>query len=315
MNREACFAKYGTYDECQYPVCNIPKKVLGFAAWAKREMIRCGVKFIGRGVATSIVSQLDANTQALNNAISHANLQAFLSGVNCDPAPPVQFESTRSATVTVDCPMGSTGSSQTATRSESAVSYLSQGDADSKALAAAQMSATAAADALLSCIGATEYTSTQSATASCGAGTFGGDVTRTATAISLISQDDADSKATASAQAQAQADLLCSQVIYSASSTQQACCPDGSNCQTGYATAESELSQEDANAKAASAATNDANSRLSCATEIHCVERSVTITCSSGDTVTGYGNACADTEEAAAAAAETQANVDANNKC
>lgn len=84
-----------------------------------------------------------------------------------------------------------------------ATSYISQSDADSKALAAA----TNAANSALNCVHI--YTSTQSYTAVCPLGN-GTPVTQTANASSFVSQADADASATAVAKAAAIAALVCS---------------------------------------------------------------------------------------------------------
>lgn len=89
-----------------------------------------------------------------------------------------------------------------------AESEVSQGAADAAALAAA----TAAAQAQLGCIAV--YTSTQSYTAKCSdfdPNTYGVNVTKTRTYVSLVSQADADAKALALATAEAQAALDCTQ--------------------------------------------------------------------------------------------------------
>lgn len=92
-------------------------------------------------------------------------------------------------------------------KSASADSVVSQGDADSKAYAAALLLAQAA----LNCV--TLYSSTQSYTAKCGhdvdVGSFGQDVTRSATRTSLNSQDEADTEALAAAKADAISALVC----------------------------------------------------------------------------------------------------------
>ena len=101
-----------------------------------------------------------------------------------------------------------TAPSQSVCKTAQASSYTSQQDADAKANAAA----TQAAQASLNCV--STYTSTRSYTATaanCPVGSVtGGDVTRTATATSFISQQDADDKATAAAKEAALADLDCS---------------------------------------------------------------------------------------------------------
>jgi len=88
-------------------------------------------------------------------------------------------------------------------RTATATSFVSQADADAKATAAAL----AQAQAALNCL--TQYTSTQQYTAQCPAGSFGSSVTKSATATSLISQQDADNRALTSAQSAANAELVC----------------------------------------------------------------------------------------------------------
>lgn len=87
-------------------------------------------------------------------------------------------------------------------KTATATSFISQADADSKALAAA----TLAANSALNCIHV--YTSTQSYTVDCPLGN-GQSVTKTATDTSFISQADADAVALADAKAQAQAASTC----------------------------------------------------------------------------------------------------------
>lgn len=86
-----------------------------------------------------------------------------------------------------------------------ATSEVSQVIADDAAVAAARL----AAQALLSC--SQSFTSVQSYTAHCPYGTLGSDVTRSATATSTISQDDADNKAYEAAKADAESALSCGQ--------------------------------------------------------------------------------------------------------
>lgn len=95
-------------------------------------------------------------------------------------------------------------------------SEVSQQDADSKANAAALT----AAEALLNCVGF--YTSTQSYTARCPAGTFGADVTRSATRTSNVSQKEADDAALAAATEEAEAALNCT----GSNNTQKLCILD-----------------------------------------------------------------------------------------
>lgn len=85
----------------------------------------------------------------------------------------------------------------------SATSTISQADANQKAHDAALL----IAQSQINC--QQVYTSTQQFTAHCPAGQFGSDVTKSATATSLVSQQDADNKATAIAQVQAEAALVC----------------------------------------------------------------------------------------------------------
>lgn len=87
-------------------------------------------------------------------------------------------------------------------KSATRTSYVSQGDADQQALAAA----TALAQAELNCV--TSYTATVSHTARCTTG-FGNDVTKSVTAISLNSQQEATDAATAAATAEAESELDC----------------------------------------------------------------------------------------------------------
>jgi subtilisin-like proprotein convertase family protein len=98
--------------------------------------------------------------------------------------------------------MFGTASSQ-ACANATATSSVSQADADSKALA----SATTKANALLNC--QRLYTSTQTFTAHCTAGALGTPVTKSGSATSFVSQDDADSKALAIAMEAANAALVC----------------------------------------------------------------------------------------------------------
>lgn len=88
-------------------------------------------------------------------------------------------------------------------RTSSATSTISQADADTKAYDAAL----ALAQAELSCI--TLYTATESYTAQCEAGSYGTGVTRSATATSTVSQEDAENQARVKAQALAEAALDC----------------------------------------------------------------------------------------------------------
>lgn len=118
-------------------------------------------------------------------------------------APPIRvWTSTQTAVAT--CPEGTIAvgaSSATATRSDT--SYISQADADAKAYAKALQAATA----LLTC--QVVYTSTRQYTATCPAGTTGASVTRSATATSQVSQNDADTLAYNAAKADAEAALVC----------------------------------------------------------------------------------------------------------
>lgn len=88
-------------------------------------------------------------------------------------------------------------------RSATRTSDVSQSDADAQAYAAAL---TDAQDAL-NC--QTVYTSTQQYTARCGETCFGQEVTKSATATSIVSQAEADAAALAAAQAAAEAALDC----------------------------------------------------------------------------------------------------------
>ena len=88
-------------------------------------------------------------------------------------------------------------------KTASATSYVSQADADAKALTDAQNQAEAA----LNCTQL--FTSTQSYTASCPTGSLGSSVTKSATATSLVSQEEADASALAAAKALAEAALDC----------------------------------------------------------------------------------------------------------
>lgn len=85
----------------------------------------------------------------------------------------------------------------------SATSTISQADADAQATDAA----TTAAQAQLNC--QPSYTSTESYTATCPAGSFGTPVTRSATATSFNSQEEADASALAAATADAEDALDC----------------------------------------------------------------------------------------------------------
>jgi hypothetical protein len=87
--------------------------------------------------------------------------------------------------------------------SASYTSEISQTDADSKATAAA----TAAATAQLNCVDG--FTATESFTASCIVGMTGSSVTKSVTATSLISLQDAQNNAQAAAQAAAETALVC----------------------------------------------------------------------------------------------------------
>lgn len=88
-------------------------------------------------------------------------------------------------------------------KTETRTSFISQGDADSLAMAAA----TAAAQAELNCVGA--YTATESFTASCPFNQYGASVTKSATRTSYVSQQDAEAQAQAAAQAEAESELDC----------------------------------------------------------------------------------------------------------
>jgi hypothetical protein len=90
-------------------------------------------------------------------------------------------------------------------KSATATSYISQQDADSKALAAAQQQLNAALAA--QCINA--WVSTKSYTANCPCGEYGQPQTATGVYTSLVSQADADAGALAAAQAAATAALNC----------------------------------------------------------------------------------------------------------
>lgn len=92
---------------------------------------------------------------------------------------------------------------QQACATATAVSYTSQAQADTDA----EDQAREDAQALLFCQHV--YTSTQQYTAHCPLGCFGYDVTATATATSVISQQAADDEAYAAAKASAEADLDC----------------------------------------------------------------------------------------------------------
>lgn len=87
-------------------------------------------------------------------------------------------------------------------RSGTATSETSQAHADEQALEAARI----AAESALNCV--RRYSSTMSYTAHCTDG-VGADVTRSATAYSYVSQEDADDQARDAAQALAEADLDC----------------------------------------------------------------------------------------------------------
>lgn len=111
--------------------------------------------------------------------------------------------------------------------SASAESEVSQGAADAAALAAA----TAVAQAKLNCVAA--YTVTEVYTAVCAAGTFGQQVTKSATVTSLISQSEAEQDALAQATESANAELDCTQ----SNNTQKITILDSSSDAPGPATA------------------------------------------------------------------------------
>lgn len=116
-----------------------------------------------------------------------------------DDDPIRTYESTK--TVTVSC---IDGSGDAVTKTGTGFSTISQQDADNQAIEAA----TAAANAELSCT----WTSTQTATARCAAGTSGEQTTASATYTSHISQEDADTIAMEQAQVAANALLNCTPV-------------------------------------------------------------------------------------------------------
>jgi hypothetical protein len=121
--------------------------------------------------------------------------------------PPIPYTTTQS--VTVYCPQGTVqddGGNTGATGTATYTSYISMQDAINNALALA----TANANANLGAIGCkTQYTSTQSYTATCPVGQFGPPVTKSATATSFLSQADADAQALSAATAAANAALSC----------------------------------------------------------------------------------------------------------
>jgi hypothetical protein len=162
---------------------------------------KCGTGTYGEYTATSTVtsytSQVDADAQAYTQAMStaQASLQCTVI-INT-------YTSTKSYTAT--CAAGLYGAA--VTRTATAISYTSQSDADSKSLAQATTDATAA----LQCSAQPQYTSTQSYTAHCPDGYKGPRVTKTATATSSISQDDADVEALRLAQDYAEGSLQCIQ--------------------------------------------------------------------------------------------------------
>lgn len=92
-------------------------------------------------------------------------------------------------------------------KSATATSYVSQQDADAKAVAAATQQVQQAL--AQQCVNT--WSSTKSFTANCPCGRSGQPVTKTATYLSCISQADADTNALALAQAAAQAALNCTQ--------------------------------------------------------------------------------------------------------
>ncbi|RNI30960.1 hypothetical protein EFA69_06620 [Rufibacter immobilis] len=155
--------------------------------------------YIGSMTATatdfSTLTKPDALTKAMSKAASLA--QANLVCVVDENA--VQYTSTQS--YTAHCSDGYTGSY---TSTQTRTSFISQEDAYTKALNAAQ----ADAQAKLVCTPAVTYTSTQTYTAYCPEGEQGS-YTSTKQATSTISQADADAKAFAAAKAESEANLLC----------------------------------------------------------------------------------------------------------
>lgn len=172
-------------------------------------------------------------------------------------------------TATAQCPSGTTGNPVTYTvPAGTIVSTVSQGDADSQAKSLALQ----VAGQQLNCppIAAVYYNVSKSAQASCGNGGTGTPVSITipaGTVMSTMSQADADTQAQQQAQQQANAALNC--VFYNQAQPATANCPAGSTGSSVTVTIPagaytSTLSLQDANAKAYTAAVNQANSQLSC---------------------------------------------------
>ncbi len=178
---------------------------------------------IPAGTISSTLSVADANAQALQQAQSQAQAQ-----LNCQSALPTFKNTPQSATVqcTTDDPNAPTPTGGPVTANIPAGQYtsnVSQTDANSQALAAAQ----AMAESQLSgqC---TWSNSPQSYTATCPTGETGSPVTKMVAAgvfTSTISQADANSQALTSATNQANAALVCngsSPTVYQ--NTQQQVC-------------------------------------------------------------------------------------------
>lgn len=232
------------------------------------------------------------------------------------------FHSTQMASYTATCPEGTTGDPYAAIRSFRATSTISQDDARDKALAAAQALAQEAAEAGITCVAITTYYASRDATAFCQPGYTGDPQTRTGTATSTVSQDDADTQATILAQQLAAAALSCTQVTYTATASATVYCPDGytGTPSTASATATSTDSADDAYTQAYSQALTAATAALSCTGVTYTGAASYTASCPpgyTGDSVTRMASATSTISQAyadndALAAAMSLANADLN---
>lgn len=159
------------------------------------------------GVATSIISQEDADAKALTQAIRLVN-----AALACQVQPTIYYNVEKSHTAA--CPEGYTGEASTVTVAAATYhSFISQQAADDYAQAQAEAGAIASLNCTL--IPTVYHSSEQSATVECPNGTIGDPVTVTVEAgafTSEVSQEDANAQAMASAQAQAESALVCTPI-------------------------------------------------------------------------------------------------------
>lgn len=262
----------------------------------------------------SYISQEDADARALAAATATAHAE-----IECTPP---EYTSTQTASFTAECQGPYEGEPVTVTKTVTRGSLVSQEDADDLALAAAEAQAEEEAEAALDCVHVV-YSSTQTYTATCPEGYTGDPVTVEGHATSSSSQMAADTIAMAIAQEAAEAALACAPIVFTATSTQTAACPEGfqGSAQTVTSTATSIVSQEDAYLQATNLALATATGMLNCVPEGYSASATYEATCPEGFTgtpitATGYGFSYVSQDEAdAAALAEAQDSANASLEC